>query len=154
MSGGNLAFDPRYNVPRHRWVKRLLKLLRELDNQKYFVKRGGIDWTQFTWSKNYAVAVRVPENFPPEAASGLRETTLELTVVTKITQTTEEADDDLLDAMEDDILVAMAALCGDTYTDKDGQKAYLTDCEFLGTVELNGAEFGIQGWYITFRVQF
>ena len=154
MGGINLAWDPKYNVPRHRWVKRLLALLRELDNQKYFVKRGGLDWTAFNFPKKYAVAVRVPENFPPEAESGLRETTLELTVVTQIDQSKEEADDAVLDQMEDDMLVAMAALVQDSYAEGNDKLSYLTQCEFLGSVELNGGDYGIQGWYLTFRVQF
>ena len=139
------------SASRAEWIKMLLSLLRGLDG--YFVKRGPIDWATFTWPKSLALSVRAAENFPA-GEDGLRTTTLEIVAGARIQQDSDDDDDEVLEAIETDVITAMEALKQAKFKESGLDTPYVVRVSHLGSIELNGSEFGMQGWYITFTVEF
>lgn len=138
-------------VARAEWMTELLRILRKLD-KGYYVRRGSIVWSTFTWPKDRVVAVRAAENFPADDVTGLRTTTLEVTVVTRIPQAEDEVDDAILEELEQDVILALQALR--QAKAKDGKTGLIMNVTDQGSVELSDLEFRVQGYYVTFTVEY
>jgi len=138
-------------TPRHRWLKELLRILRDLDSNKYFVRRGAILWDTFAWPKSFAVSVRCPENFPASSQNPTQ-TTLVLTVGTRIPgpAAKEDIDDETLDVLEQDMVDALSALKRFT-TENDN---VIINSELQGSVEWHSADFNVQGYVVTFMISY
>lgn len=136
-------------IKRSVWLGELLELLRKVGNGKYYVRRGAISWSGFTWPKSFAVAVRAAENFPAEVTQ-LKTTTLEISVMTQIPEKNQEVDDDVLETLEEDIVLVMQAL----RRVKKGKDNVVANVSYQGSVEVSDLEFGVQGFYITFIVEY
>ena len=138
---------------RYIWLRKLLEILRELQENKYHVRRGAINWRTFTWPKQFAVSVRCPENFPPRG-SNPRQTTLVLTVGTRIpdSDVKENLDDETLDALEQDMVDALSALS----RAKKGSSSdnYVIYTDYQGSVEWHSFDFGVQGYVVTYTISF
>lgn len=142
-------------VSRAEWVRALLAIMRAMrapNKDTYYVRRGGIDWTNFTWPKDFAIAVRCAENTdgPHEAPTT---TVLELTVMTRLRESIDDLDDELLDAMESDMRTAVAALA-QTSTGDRRNRCLVVSYDYLGSVEITDARNQVQGWYITYNVSY
>lgn len=138
-------------IMRHQWVKSLMEILRSVREGRYHVKRGAINWSTFTWPSERAIAVRTPENFPPDELK-LRQTTLEIIVATKIGGG--EMQDDVLDEMESDVILAAAALLREKFSAGGVSNTSIVKMELTGSVEFNDLNLNIQGWFITFSVEY
>ncbi len=138
-------------TPRHRWLKELLRILRDLDSNKYFVRRGAILWDTFSWPKSFAVSVRCPENFPA-SSSNPKQTTLVLTIGTRIpgSDAKEDIDDEKLDVLEQDMIDALSALKRFT---SENNNVIITS-ELQGSVEWHSADFNVQGYVVTFMISY
>lgn len=133
---------------RREWMLQLIEDLRSLD--KYHVIRGGVNFLAYGWEHgNYVAAVRSAENTGIDPREKVRVSLLEVRAVARMSSSF--LDDEVLDTIEEDIVVAVLGLRGKA---NDKGEALVLNIEALGSVEVNAAEYGIQGWQITFQVTY
>lgn len=139
------------------WVRELLNILRNLKDkngrQKYFVRRGAINWESHEWILPFAVSVRLAENFPARASEP-RETTLSINVATTLPSSSqpENLHDETLEQMETDMVNAVRALAQAT---RQGSVDHLIfGTEYQGSVEWHSTDFSVQGYVVTFTIDY
>jgi len=144
------------NIARAQWVKKVLEIARRLSTSRnvalYDVQRGAIDWVSYTWPKSRAMSVRTPEVFPQEA-DGRRSATLQITAACRISLGQIEGfDDTVLDSLEEDcIKVAQALLQAQKASSLD---SLVLDVDHVGSVEFADWERKVQGFFVTFSVDY
>lgn len=142
-------------IARYVWVRELLMILRnfvrEGGGQKYFVRRGAINWDTHEWVLPHAVSVRLAENFPARGGQPAQ-TTVSLNVGMRLPSTSqpENLDDETLEQLETDMVNAMRALC----QAKSGNDNLIFDAQFEGSVEWHSTDFGVQGYVVTFSLMY
>lgn len=133
------------------WVPKLLELLRSCRNGQYYVRRGMILWSTFSWPKNRAVAVRITENFPPRQSEP-RESTVQLIVATHIENPDQKGglDDLTLEEMEQDMIEAMETLDQVKVATQSAIHAAI----FQGSIEWHDVGCNVQGYTCNFTVTY
>lgn len=131
---------------RSTWIRKLLGYLRT--NEDWTVRRGAVHWPSWRWPKDFVCEVRAVENFPQDEM-GICQTILQISIMTNQGQDG-EMDDDLLEDLELKIFTAAAALAQEVV---DGSNV-ITRIDHRSTVEMSDDDNTLQGWLITFAVDF
>jgi hypothetical protein len=134
-------------------VQELLRILRSLDTQRYTVVRGAIDWARWDWPTECAIALRVPESFPADRNTGIRQSTFQCLVACKVPSGPERINDEAMDVMESDVETAFAAL---SRAKREGQPSdnLCFDVEPEGSVEFYDLDLLVQGHSVNFTVAY